>query len=255
MPKPRRGQWSYTLMIVPHASDGDVVGFRLPIFWLQLGAVFLVSLWIGILVFMNAYFDMVGHMEELLNLRAVNRQQREQIVTLTAQAGRLAADLRELEELEHHVRAAMGIVAAAGEQEPDVRAAGAQVPGTGTLSANPEDNAVVHAAMLTGLGGSEAEPAGDMGEGDDDPPAEGDPALADLREVAVTLQAVQRALPQQRVGLEDVSLALAEEQARRDATPSIWPARGLVTSRYGWRRSPFGVGRQFHYGVDIAVPR
>ena len=36
------------------------------------------------------------------------------------------------------------------------------------------------------------------------------------------------------------------------ATPSIWPARGTVTSGFGWRISPFGDGNELHAGIDIA---
>lgn len=36
------------------------------------------------------------------------------------------------------------------------------------------------------------------------------------------------------------------------ATPSIWPARGTITSGFGWRISPFGDGNELHPGVDIA---
>ncbi|MBN2079740.1 MAG: M23 family metallopeptidase [Spirochaetes bacterium] len=37
-------------------------------------------------------------------------------------------------------------------------------------------------------------------------------------------------------------------------TPSIVPNQGHITSLFGWRRSPFGHGRDFHTGIDIAAP-
>lgn len=36
-------------------------------------------------------------------------------------------------------------------------------------------------------------------------------------------------------------------------TPSIVPNNGHITSLFGWRRSPFGFGRDFHTGIDIAA--
>ncbi len=35
--------------------------------------------------------------------------------------------------------------------------------------------------------------------------------------------------------------------------PSIIPNRGHISSLFGWRRSPFGFGRDFHTGIDIAA--
>ncbi len=43
-----------------------------------------------------------------------------------------------------------------------------------------------------------------------------------------------------------------QRNAIRAATPSIWPAEGDVTSRYGGRNSPGGIGSTAHQGVDIA---
>ncbi len=37
-------------------------------------------------------------------------------------------------------------------------------------------------------------------------------------------------------------------------TPSIIPNPGHISSLFGWRRSPFGYGRDFHTGIDIAAP-
>jgi murein DD-endopeptidase MepM/ murein hydrolase activator NlpD len=36
-------------------------------------------------------------------------------------------------------------------------------------------------------------------------------------------------------------------------TPSMVPNNGHITSLFGWRRSPFGFGRDFHTGIDIAA--
>ncbi|SHH40357.1 Murein DD-endopeptidase MepM and murein hydrolase activator NlpD, contain LysM domain [Caloranaerobacter azorensis DSM 13643] len=36
-----------------------------------------------------------------------------------------------------------------------------------------------------------------------------------------------------------------------DAKPNLMPAKGKITSGYGYRRNPFGKGREFHKGLDI----
>lgn len=36
--------------------------------------------------------------------------------------------------------------------------------------------------------------------------------------------------------------------------PSIWPVKGWVTSEFGIRRSPRGIGSRFHEGIDIRAP-
>lgn len=36
--------------------------------------------------------------------------------------------------------------------------------------------------------------------------------------------------------------------------PSIWPVRGWVTSEFGHRRSPRGIGSTFHEGIDVSAP-
>jgi murein DD-endopeptidase MepM/ murein hydrolase activator NlpD len=37
------------------------------------------------------------------------------------------------------------------------------------------------------------------------------------------------------------------------ATPSFWPLRGVITSYFGRRESPFGGRQEFHRGLDIAA--
>ena len=37
------------------------------------------------------------------------------------------------------------------------------------------------------------------------------------------------------------------------STPSIWPTKGWLSSRFGYRISPFTGGREFHKGIDIST--
>jgi len=56
-----------------------------------------------------------------------------------------------------------------------------------------------------------------------------------------------------RVGsLEELIVQLEGKRDRLESSPSIWPAEGWLTSRFGMRVSPFTGRRQFHAGLDIA---
>lgn len=62
------------------------------------------------------------------------------------------------------------------------------------------------------------------------------------------------------VGREEQILAKLEETAgkrveRWASTPSIWPVKGPITSRFGPRISPFTGKKAFHSGLDIGSPR
>lgn len=63
------------------------------------------------------------------------------------------------------------------------------------------------------------------------------------------LQENAKAREQSLLNLKD---AISDKKARLAATPSIWPASGEVTSRFGWRSSPWGGGSDWHPGLDIA---
>lgn len=75
------------------------------------------------------------------------------------------------------------------------------------------------------------------------------------------IMAMSRELDQLRTESEN-ELRMQQElvkflQQRRSilqATPSIWPTRGLVTSGYGQRNSPWSGKMAHHRGLDIAAP-
>ena len=75
------------------------------------------------------------------------------------------------------------------------------------------------------------------------------PQLNDLANLVQDLQATAKAREQ---SLKSLQAALADRNARLAATPSIWPTSGDVTSRFGWRGSPWAWGSDWHPGIDIA---
>lgn len=54
--------------------------------------------------------------------------------------------------------------------------------------------------------------------------------------------------------LKDLSAAAQEKADQWASTPSIWPVRGALTSKFGPRVSPFTGKRALHAGIDIGSP-
>ena len=51
----------------------------------------------------------------------------------------------------------------------------------------------------------------------------------------------------------DLEKFLDEQKMLLASTPSIWPTRGWLSSRFGYRTSPFSDKREFHRGIDISA--
>jgi murein DD-endopeptidase MepM/ murein hydrolase activator NlpD len=83
-------------------------------------------------------------------------------------------------------------------------------------------------------------------------PNEGDP---EPKRVSLLQQAAEylgEVADGQTATLEDLVDKLEGKRDFLASSPSIWPAKGWLTSRYGYRVSPFTGRRQFHAGIDIA---
>ena len=73
--------------------------------------------------------------------------------------------------------------------------------------------------------------------------------IKSIDNAAIHLQAAVKVREQDLIELKQELLA---RRARLEFTPSIWPTSGDITSRFGWRNSPFGNGSDWHPGIDIA---
>lgn len=178
---------------------------------------------------------------ELDSLRAETIEQREKIASFDESLGTVSGKLTALNELERKIRIIANLPGS-------VAAGGADVVEVGS------DDAASHLdAAAGGVPADALAPAGGGASAEAAPPASaptkrsGDVSL--LRQEA------------QRLGLvadgQELSLAalIDELEGKRRhlaSSPAVWPAEGWLTSRFGYRVSPFTNSRQFHAGIDIA---
>ncbi|MCK5539376.1 MAG: M23 family metallopeptidase [Deltaproteobacteria bacterium] len=65
------------------------------------------------------------------------------------------------------------------------------------------------------------------------------------------LQRLELAITREEGELRHLSAYLEERQTLLNFTPSVWPVRGWISSRFGYRVSPFTGRRELHKGLDI----
>jgi murein DD-endopeptidase MepM/ murein hydrolase activator NlpD len=58
----------------------------------------------------------------------------------------------------------------------------------------------------------------------------------------------------QEQSLQELQAYFQDQKSLLASTPSIWPARGWVTSDFGQRLDPYTADRIMHQGLDIAAP-
>lgn len=58
----------------------------------------------------------------------------------------------------------------------------------------------------------------------------------------------------QEQSLQELQAYFQDQKSLLASTPSVWPARGWVTSDFGSRLDPYTADRVMHAGIDIAAP-
>ena len=232
---PQMEPQTYTIKIVPD-DGGAVRSIHLAARWLKFG---LGSFAVGAMLFVGAFsyavystFTHRNDATEIAELRQVNSIQQEQLLQLAKKANSLQDQLEQLTQMEQQLR----------------RMSGAS-PAKDDKSAAPQVDA---------SGSEDAANAGSEGTHD----GQGGPRVApDLTNVSQALDDVERRIATRRASLEQLQKELQDNQSELgnlmaanglqlpgSTTPSLWPARGDVSSPYGLRWN----GSDFHPGIDIA---
>ncbi|WP_243638728.1 M23 family metallopeptidase [Lucifera butyrica] len=215
--KVKKVKKEYTLMLVPHHGKGTVWGIRLPMRLVQFTAGILGIVVVGVVVTMLSYRHTMNvasaDKAELERLRQVNSVQAQQLEKMAGSTAKLQADMNRLNQLDSDLRRLVSSDESSGTSR------------SGVVRPN---------ISYKGQGG----------------PAGVKPNIDQINEIIAELQ---KQVPVREQSLLALRNELEEKIARLAATPSIWPANGDVTSRFGWRTSPWGGNSgDWHPGIDIA---
>ena len=73
------------------------------------------------------------------------------------------------------------------------------------------------------------------------------------RTLAAKLDTLSTEASRQEQSLEQLQTYFLEQKSLLASTPSVWPARGWITSDFGQRTDPYTAERVMHEGLDIAA--
>ncbi|MCA9503203.1 MAG: M23 family metallopeptidase [Spirochaetaceae bacterium] len=196
--------------------------------------VLLVGLW--------DYWRVRADNRELAGLRIEAMEQREQIALFESRLEKVDGALSRVGELERKVRIIANLPGSAGVGGEDVVELAPEMEGDAALPVGvPVDRTPPPGTSLGQGGGTDLE--------EDEASSAGVAVLQRLDGLALDL--ASHAVTQAD-SLDELLVGLEDKRQRLVSSPSIWPAKGWLTSRFGPRVSPFTGRRQMHAGIDIA---
>jgi murein DD-endopeptidase MepM/ murein hydrolase activator NlpD len=205
----------FTVIVVSDHSQA-VRKFRIPRRWLANLAYGGGAVALVVLLTLGHYFALLGSASENAVLKEENAQLRSQILLVQEKVAHISATLDRVERFDAKLRTAVTQL-----QDPERNLAIGPV-GSADVEAHIPGPAPAAEASLTALPGK--------------------------------LSSLETEAARQEQSLRELQEYFDDQRSLLASTPSIWPARGWVTSDFGTRLDPWTAERKMHHGLDIATP-
>ena len=237
-----------TLLVIPNYY-GRVTNLRIPGWVLKIA----VGTAIAILAVSTHLFvsnlQLRPKAKDYEKLKADNRRHQQEIMRLKQEAETILDRIQALEELDRQVRELVDL--------PPRKGKSSLGEGAGSVGGGGIPGGIPGAVDSPSQGPQGEKVPGSAKALDSSSPRALDSSVDEssrvLREVATDFDRLNALLEQQVVNLERLKTLIISRRKYLAALPTRWPVRGIITSRFGYRRSPFGGGKEFHDGLDIAA--
>jgi len=203
------------IFLVPDGTGG-VKQLRLPKCLLFFILPFLILCVAVLFWIINDYRGIKAKVPQLAELQKENALQKEQIFYMARRIDQVTEEMNELRELDHKLKVMVNLEPGEGDEQ------------------------------FKGVGGSD--------------PVLLDPKKSIAKVDRELVRAMHRSLDnlnsdinsskEDKAGLQEF---LENQKMLLASTPSIWPTKGWLSSRFGYRSSPFTNKREFHKGLDIST--
>jgi len=210
-----------TIVVVPEGPR-KIRQIKIPRFWVFSLVLLFLAGSLSLAWVVRDYLSIKRNLPHFSNLQEENTLQKQQITSLSGKVDAINQKMAELKEFDRKVRAMVSM-------DPS--------KGSGMESAGEQQ-------QFIGIGGSDSS----LG-GSNSPSERGHKKL--VRMMYRALDNLDSDISVQKDEKAELMRLLDRQKSILACTPSVWPARGWVSSGFGYRLSPFTNEKELHRGLDI----